>query len=103
LTKKYNKETTIAGFVDANLDEQRAVTTNRYNNDSRKKETEIVDGEIRKGTTMLTHCAGLADTILNMQCCRAVRNGTLNGCKFTKTCSVDYHNRQKTRHVLFLS
>jgi hypothetical protein len=28
--KKCNKEITIAGFVDANLDKQRAVTTSRY-------------------------------------------------------------------------
>jgi len=37
LTKKCNKETIIAGFVDANLDKQRPVTTSRYNNDSRKR------------------------------------------------------------------
>jgi hypothetical protein len=71
-----------------------------YNNDSRKKETEIANGEIKNGTTLLTHCAGYADTILNMQCCRAVRNGTLNGCNVKKTCSVDYQNRQEARHAL---
>ena len=49
MTKKRNKETTIQyNFVDANPDKQRAVTTNRYNNDSIKTETEIVNGEIRK-------------------------------------------------------
>jgi len=61
--EEMHKEATAAGFVDANLHKERAVTTNRYNNDSRKKESEIADGEIRNGTTMLKHRAGFADTV----------------------------------------
>jgi hypothetical protein len=52
---------------------------------------------------MLTRRAGFADTILVRQCCRAVRNGTLNGCNVKRTRSVDYHKRQEARHVLFLA